>query len=253
MKYYIITGSSKGLGESLTTKLMGSGSHIFCISRKKNKKLQEAARKASASMDYFEFDLSNPEGLPALMEEIFNRIEKDRAQEICLINNAGMLPPIKAIHETRVEDIRSNITINLIAPVAIIAQFLKLTQSMKISKKVVNISSKASRSPRAQWACYSSSKSGIDTITRTVSIEQNGTEHPARIISFYPGPMETAMRKENQKTKPLFRRAMEFIKNIVSTKKPVARHPDFVAERLVTHISSPEFGKRLFVSLEDVA
>jgi len=71
MKYYIITGSSKGLGKPLTTKLMGSDSHIFCISRKKNKKLQEAARKISASMDYFEFDLNSPEGHPALKEEIF--------------------------------------------------------------------------------------------------------------------------------------------------------------------------------------
>ncbi|OPY72170.1 MAG: Benzil reductase ((S)-benzoin forming) [Syntrophorhabdus sp. PtaU1.Bin050] len=253
MKYYIVTGSSKGLGKSLATKLIGDDSHVFCISRKKNKKLQETACKATASMDYFEFDLSNPEGLPTLMEEIFNRIERDRAQEICLINNAGMLPPIKAIHETKIEEIKSNITINLIAPVAIIAQFLKLTKNMRISKKVVNISSKASRLPRAQWACYSSSKSGIDTITRTVSLEQNGAEYPARIISFYPGPMDTAMRKENQKTKPLFRRAMEFIRNVLSTKKPLAHHPDFVAERLVAHISSPEFGERLFVSLEDVA
>jgi benzil reductase ((S)-benzoin forming) len=253
MKYYIVTGSSKGLGKSLATKLMGNDNHVFCISRRKNKKLQEAARKASASMDYFEFDLNNPEGLPALMEEIFNRIERDRAQEICLINNAGMLPPIKAIHETKTEDIKSNITINLIAPVAIIAQFLKLTQNMRIPKKVVNISSKASRSPRAQWACYSSSKSGIDTITRTVSIEQNGLEHPTRIISFYPGAMDTAMRKENQKAQPFFRRAAEFIRNTFSTKKLVAHHPDFVAERLVTHISSPDFGEKLFVSLDDVA
>ena len=253
MRYYIITGSSKGLGQSLTIKLMGSDAHVFCISRKKNKKLQEAARKASASIDYFEFDLNSPEGLPALMEEIFSRIEKDRAQELCLINNAGMLSPIKAMHETGVEDIKSNITINLIAPIAIIAQFLKLTRNMKISKKVINISSGASRSPRVRWACYSSSKSGIDTITQTVSLEQSGAEHPARIISFYPGPMDTAMRKENQKAKPLFRRALELIRNALSAKKPVAHHPDFVAERLIAHLSSPGFGERLFVSLEDVA
>jgi benzil reductase ((S)-benzoin forming) len=151
MKYYIITGSSKGLGESLTKRLLGNGNHVFCISRSKNEQLQ------------------------------------------------------------------------------------------------------ASRSPRPQWVCYNSSKAGIDNITQTVAIEQNAVEHPVRIISFYPGPMDTAMRKENQKAKPLFKRTIEFIRNAFSAKKRGAHHPDFVAGKIVAHMSSPQFGKELFVSLEDVA
>jgi benzil reductase ((S)-benzoin forming) len=253
MKYYIITGSSRGLGESLARKLMGDNNHIFCISRSKNRKLEDEAQRRLASMDYFEFDLTNLEGLSPLMEQIFGRIERNRTEEICLINNAGVLPPIKTMRETKIEDVKSNITTNLIAPVAIITQFLKLTKDMRIVKKVVNISSKASHSPQAQWACYSGSKAGIDNVTQAVSFEQNGVKHPVRIISFYPGPMKTAMRKENQKTKPLFRRVVEFIRYAGSTNQPVTHHPDSVAKRLVAYMSNPEFGKRLFVSLEDVA
>ena len=253
MKYYIITGSSKGLGEYLTKRLLGDGNHVFCISRNKNEKLQETANKISAQTDYFEFDLNNIDEIPGLMEQVFNKIKKDHAEEICLINNAGMLSPIKALHEIKTTDIKSNITINLTAPLVIIAEFLKLTKTLKIAKKIVNVSSKASHSPRPQWACYNSSKAGIDNITQTVSIEQSVMEHPVRIISFYPGPMDTAMRKENQKAKPLFKRAIEFVRNVFSSRKPTIHHPDFVAEKLVAHISSPQFGKELFVGLENVA
>jgi benzil reductase ((S)-benzoin forming) len=253
MKYYIITGSSKGLGQSLVKKLMSPGNHIFCISRNKNEKLHENAQKKSALMDYFQFDLSNTDAIPELMQQIFNRIEKDHTEEVCLINNAGALTPIRSLHETKTDEIKLNITINLIAPLAITAEFLKLTKLMKTAKKIVNISSKASRSPRPQWACYNSSKAGIDNITQTVAIEQSAEEHPIQIISFYPGPMDTAMRKQNQKTKPLVKRAIEFIKNALSAKKLAAHHPDFVADNLVAHMSDPAFGKVLFVSLGDVA
>jgi benzil reductase ((S)-benzoin forming) len=210
------------------------------------------AEKKSVSTDHFEFDLSNTDEIPRLMDEIFNRIEKGNIDEICLINNAGMLSPIKALDETGAEEIRSNLTINLIAPLVTTAAFLKLTRAVKSAKKIVNISSKASRSPRPQWACYSSSKAGIDSITQTVAIEQGNGEYPVRIISFYPGPMDTAMRKQNQKAKPLFKRALEFIKHVLSSRKPAAHHPDFVADRLVAHMNSPEFGKELFVGLEDI-
>lgn len=35
-------------------------------------------------------------------------------------------------------------------------------------------------------------------------------------------------------------------------KKSYTRYPDFVAEKLTAHIHSTEFGKELFVSLEDI-
>jgi benzil reductase ((S)-benzoin forming) len=60
-----------------------------------NEKLQEAAQKKAALMDYFQFDLSNTDAMPELMQQIFNRIEKDHTEEVCLINNAGMLSPIR--------------------------------------------------------------------------------------------------------------------------------------------------------------
>ena len=60
------------------------------------------------------------------------------------------------------------------------------------------------------------------------------------------------MRKQNQKTKPLFKGVTEFVKNVLSAKKAAAHHPDFVADNLVFHMSDPEFGKVLFVSLGDV-
>lgn len=36
MKYYIITGTSRGLGEAISKKLIKKGNHLFCISRNEN-------------------------------------------------------------------------------------------------------------------------------------------------------------------------------------------------------------------------
>ena len=162
MKYYIITGGSMGLDESLAKRLMGAGNHIFCISRNKNEKLQEATQKKSALTEYFEYDLRNTDAIPELMQQIFNRIQKDHAEEICLINNAGMLSPIKALHEVKTEEIKSNLTMNFMTPLVITAEFLRLSKIIKAKRKIINISSAASQSPRPQWACYNSSKAGVD-------------------------------------------------------------------------------------------
>lgn len=253
MRYFIITGASKGLGSSLTKKAIGSNSHIMCISRSQNIALHNLARQKASALDYFPFDLSDIDGIPGLMQSIFSRINRTNAESVYLINNAGILGPIKPIGEAEVEEIKLNVTTNLLAPLILTSQFLRHLKELKAEKKIINISSKASRTPRINWLCYGSSKSGIDNLTRAVALEQQGAKHPAKIISFYPGVMDTDMHKENAKARHFSARLAAFIRSLVPPFKSRIRHPDLVADCLLNYIECPEFGEELFVDFDDLA
>jgi len=138
--------------------------------------------------DYLECDLSNTRGIPRVMENIFIKMYKSHTEEICRINNAGMLSPIKLLQDRGADEIRKNIAINLIVPLVMTVGFLKLMKAAKSVKKFVNVSSKAFYSPRSRWTCYNSSKAGINNITQRVAIEQDNADYPVKIIYFYPGP-----------------------------------------------------------------
>jgi hypothetical protein len=114
------------------------------------------------------------------------------------------------------------------------------------------VSSSASRSPRINWLCYGSSKSGIDNVTRTVSLEQKNVRNGAAVISFYPGVMDTAMHRENQKTKPIRARIAGFLGSAFSA-QPKVHDPDMVAEALVRYVTGDSFGSRLYVDFNDIA
>ncbi len=55
MKYFIITGTSRGLGEALARKLTSPEHHLLCISRNRNVGLIADYEQ----IDYFEFDLNH--------------------------------------------------------------------------------------------------------------------------------------------------------------------------------------------------
>ncbi|KQX62673.1 hypothetical protein [Paenibacillus sp. Root444D2] len=55
MKYFIISGTSRGLGEAIAEQLIDPEHHLICISRRKNDTLISKCN----NIDYFEFDLNN--------------------------------------------------------------------------------------------------------------------------------------------------------------------------------------------------
>lgn len=65
MKYFIITGTSRGIGEALAKQLLDDNHHIFCISRAGNQRLIEAAEQSNCRLSCFPFDLNHVSSLQA--------------------------------------------------------------------------------------------------------------------------------------------------------------------------------------------
>lgn len=202
MRYFIITGTSSGLGEALAEHAVRNHNKVFCISRRLNTRLKELGAEMHNGFWYFEQDLTDISKIPTLMNHIFSFIDPATATEITLINNAGIVEPVGPLGKFSPEEIQQHITINLTAPVTLSNEFIRESAKFTCRKNIVNISSGAAANPYYGWTLYCSTKAGIDMITRTVGIEQSEVEHPVRIMSVAPGVVDTAMQAKIRQVDP---------------------------------------------------
>ncbi|MDA3838388.1 MAG: SDR family NAD(P)-dependent oxidoreductase, partial [Candidatus Delongbacteria bacterium] len=143
MNYYIITGTSKGLGEALANRLLNENNCLFCISRTKNSKLISLSEKHNTNLIYFGFDLNKANKIEHLLDDIFEKIDINKVESMNLINNAGTIKPIKTIEKLTSEEIINSFNVNLIAPTIIASKFIERTLNYSCEKRIINISSGA--------------------------------------------------------------------------------------------------------------
>lgn len=232
MNYFIVTGASKGLGKAICEGLLSPGNNIFCISRTKNLELIKEAKAKDCSLEYFEHDLADIEGLDALMANVFKRIPIDQIETICLINNAGTLLPIKPMHKCEPSELAQSMTINAIAPMVLTNLFAKHTGEIIAEKRVINISSGAGKKPYYGWSSYCGAKAAVDLFTRTISLEQKKVENPMKIISFAPGIMDTEMQQLIRSSSEDDFEQLERFKKFKEDGKLLT--PEYVASKVIT-------------------
>ena len=196
MKNFIITGTSRGLGKALAKSLMEEDNRVFCISRKKDQELLDFAKMSSGNLEFFEFDLADSKEIRGLMKEIFQKIDPDQSEGIFLVNNAGVLAPVKRLEDCKDEEILNNLQVNLAAPLILTSAFIQHTLGFKGDKRVINISSGAARKPLYGWTNYCAAKAGINLFTQSLGLEQEKSEHPVQVLSLAPAIMDTKMQEE---------------------------------------------------------
>lgn len=192
MKYFIITGASRGIGAALAKRLTGENHHLICVSRSRSDEL--AAFAGSNKVDQLTYDLCELDGIESLVENMLHRVNESIADSICFINNAAMLSPLKPIDQCTSEEIVKHMNTNLLAPLLLISHFLRLTNHWKVERTVMNISSGSAQYPSAGMSCYCTAKAGLNMLTQCIGKEQETRENPVRIIAVGPGMVETDMQ-----------------------------------------------------------
>jgi len=185
LKYFIITGSSRGIGKAITEKL-----------REINNELIALAKSKDVLMDYFGFDLRNMQEIDDLMSKIVNKISDSNIESIYLINNAAVVKPVEVVSQSEHNEIIDHMNINLIAPMLLTSSFIKYTDAYKVDKRVMNISSGLSFNLKPMLSCYSTSKAGLETFIKSIGVEQNAV----KIMGVRPGATDTKMYEESVKT-----------------------------------------------------
>ncbi|HUY03680.1 MAG TPA: SDR family NAD(P)-dependent oxidoreductase [Rhodocyclaceae bacterium] len=252
MKLTIITGASRGLGAALADALLEPGQHLACLARSPLTELAQRASARGCALDVLQADLADPAAAAAALEEYLSGMNGEGFVEARLINNAGTAVPVAPADRFSVAEIAQSVhsvAVNLAAPIALTAAFLRTTHAWAADRKILNISSGAAHTPYPGWSVYCATKAGLDQFSRCVALEQQALARGARIVSLAPGLIDTDMQAviravpaEDFPAQPRFL-ALKASGQLAS--------PASAAQRIVAYMDRSDFGARTVADLRD--
>lgn len=145
-------------------------------------------------LTHSQVDLTDEESAAKWLQGILSRKLAD-ADDVLLVNNAGMVTPIKRAGQGGEDTLHQHYTLNLVIPVLLSHVFVRETQSLEGKKTIVHLSSGAAKNPYKGWSAYCSSKAGLDMFMRTLHEEQQDEAYPVTTFSFSPGTIDTEMQE----------------------------------------------------------
>lgn len=175
MNLYIVTGTSRGLGEALAQRIAAdSDNELVSLSRP-------------------EVDLADSASVARAFDAIEARIRGRRYDKAVLINNAGIVEPVAPLDRADPAGIERNLLVNLVAPMVLMRRFIAATGHVPL-RRVINISSGAGRRAIYGWSAYCAAKAGLDMATRVVALEAQQRGMALEAVSLAPGVIDTGMQ-----------------------------------------------------------
>lgn len=189
-KRALVTGGSRGLGAEIAAVLADAGADLALVGR--DAQGLEATRHAVVAKGRravaIQADLGTVEGARsagAKALEFFGTVD-------ILVNNAGVFHR-QPLLETTVENWDETLTVNLRAPF-MLAQAVVPGMIAQRRGKIINISTLAAAVGCEGHAAYSSSKGGLDMLTRVMAAEFG--PHNIQTNSVAPGIVLTDMGRD---------------------------------------------------------
>ena len=180
-KKILLTGASRGIGPIIAETLANRGAIVALAARSSNE-LQAVAStltKAGFKVLVVPVDLRDHKQREKLISDVL----KEFGTIDALINNAG-LETEGAYTELSWTEIRENIEVNIVAPMALTRLILPDMLENK-SGNIINISSIAAKSGAPYAAVYSGTKAGLAEWSRALRLELAGTG--VHFSTIFPG------------------------------------------------------------------
>ncbi len=193
-KVLIITGGNKGIGHGIVEAYKNNGYQVFSISR--SQQMQDQTEIAN----YIQFDLGHSKQVASVLEGIFKGLNKREIAKITLINNAATIGQIGRFETNSPVAIENIISLNLVAPLILTSGFLQRTSGWNCGRHIINISSGAAVKPFIGLSTYCVSKAAIDMMTKSIDLEHVSNSRDFKIISVYPGLVDTDMQRDIRTT-----------------------------------------------------
>ena len=249
MKLTIITGASRGLGAALADALLEPGQRLICLARSPLPELAQRAKDQGCALDLLRVDLADPAAAASVLENHLSHIAGGGIVEARLINNAGTAVPVVPAHKLPAIDVAQSVAVNLAAPIALTAAFLRATGNWSADRKILNISSGAAHTAYAGWSVYCATKAGLDQFSRCVALEQRDLARGARIVSLAPGVIDTDMQTSIRAAAPGdFPAQPRFLALKASGQ---LANPASAAQRILAYMERSDFGERTVADLRD--
>lgn len=237
MKYYYITGTSRGIGKAITEELLSrENNFVYGISR--NNAIEHN------NYQHISLDLNDLEKV-----QEFSFGDHPDAEKIVLINNAGILGQVTPVGNLYKEKIINSYNINLISPSLLINQFINQFKDHSGERMIVNTSSGAARHTIPSWSTYCATKAGLEMFARVIEDEQQDVENPVKVYSIAPGVVDTEMQDEVREVEPEnFRELDRFVK---LKKEGLLVDPKDVAKKFADVMEHPENYPKSIMDMRD--
>jgi len=187
-KTALITGSGRGLGLEIAKGFSRAGAHV-ALTGLNLERLDAAAAEIKAEGGMAEthaFDVVDE----TQVDKVLASIAKAHGQLDILVNNVGMRDR-RALDDFPMDDVRRLMDVNLIAPFYLSQQ---AAQQMKPGGRIINVTSIAGRISRGGDAAYTTSKGGLESLTRALAAEYG--PYGINVNGIAPGYFATDSNRE---------------------------------------------------------
>jgi benzil reductase ((S)-benzoin forming) len=232
-----ITGTSSGIGKAIALKLLKEGYKVVGLSR--------SCSISELNYSHISLDLSD---LNAISKFEFS---PNNTEDVILINNAGMIGPIKPIGHHVEQDIIQINTVNVIAPQLLSNKFINKFIHLNHNYQIINVSSGAGKNAIDAWSTYCASKASIDLFSETIALELTGRNHNNwNIFSIAPGVVDTKMQNEIRESNPANFLSHQKFMDLNSNDE--LSNPVHTADLFYKVISRPNEYKSVVFSVRDI-
>ena len=222
--FYIITGTSKGIGEALARKVLEQGNTVLGIARNPSVTFE------SDRYHHMEFDLSEISRIDEIVERASEIATNQGFEFLCLVNNAALIDPLGPIEGCDASEIELHLNVGLTAPMVLTSRFMSRFKESTMRKKVVFLSSGAAFNPMPETSVYCSSKAGITMFAQSIAAEQKERDKGFEVHSIGPGMVETSMQQMARSKSPEEYAMGDFFRNAYQEGK--VREPDDAATKI---------------------
>jgi len=190
-KKALVTGSTRGIGRAIATKLAEAGADVIVTGRNEERAREvakEISSKASVKTLGLELDLSSDSSV----DRCFEKIASEFGEVDILVNNAGINRDVLFMRmklEDWEEVIRVNLTGTFLVTQRVVRGMIK-----KRWGRIINISSVVGFIGNVGQANYTASKAGLIGFTKTLAKELATRNITVNAVA--PGFIETDMTEE---------------------------------------------------------
>ncbi|MBX9810884.1 MAG: SDR family oxidoreductase [Burkholderiales bacterium] len=191
-KYCLITGATRGLGNTLARAFWEAGANLILVARSADalgRVIRDLGSRPDQEAISAAIDLAAPDAAIQIAHINCARVPHLNV----LINNAAIQGPIGPLWENDWSAWLSALQVNLLSPIALCKAFApRMIEGGGGS--IINISGGGATSPRANFTAYATAKTGLVRFSETLAEELR--PHDVRVNCIAPGAMNTTMLAE---------------------------------------------------------